>query len=285
VSGVEVDDSRPAGTRARIQAAALDLFVERGFSRTSLQQIADRLGITKAAILYHFPSKDHILAGLAEPLVHELEGVLDRAEHLPWPERRWVVVEGWLDGLMRHRQSLSMLMYDFGLLARMPAFSRFLTLAPRAHQLVAEPGSGRAGRIRAVQVVAMIGDPTVFFSEVPPEELREEILAGVRVLLGRRGAPRRRPAGTVPEQPTVDLPARSHETAVVVDVAGHAPGAGRRAGRPRRMSPDLIATARRMLEGGERSVPEVAAALGVSRATLYRYLRVSEPGSETVLTQ
>jgi DNA invertase Pin-like site-specific DNA recombinase len=129
----------------------------------------------------------------------------------------------------------------------------------------------------------MIGDPTVFFSEVPPEELREEIMAGVRMLLGRRGAPRRRAAGTVLERPAVDLPARSHEAAVVVDLAGHSPGR-RPAGRPRRMSPDLLATARRMLDDGERSVTEVAADLGVSRATLYRYLRVSEADSETFLT-
>ena len=41
---------------------ATELFIEQGYEGTSLREIADRLGITKAALYYHFPSKDDILA-------------------------------------------------------------------------------------------------------------------------------------------------------------------------------------------------------------------------------
>jgi AcrR family transcriptional regulator len=51
-------------TRDRILDIALDLFIEQGFDKTSLRQIADRLGFTKAAIYYHFASKDEILMAL-----------------------------------------------------------------------------------------------------------------------------------------------------------------------------------------------------------------------------
>jgi len=53
-----------ASTKERILNVALDLFTERGFDGTSLREIAERLGVTKAAIYYHFASKDDILMAL-----------------------------------------------------------------------------------------------------------------------------------------------------------------------------------------------------------------------------
>jgi AcrR family transcriptional regulator len=44
-------------TRDRIVREALGLFLERGYEGTSLQDIADRVGITKPAIYYHFENK------------------------------------------------------------------------------------------------------------------------------------------------------------------------------------------------------------------------------------
>ena len=54
----------PTDTRERILDVALDLFTEQGFDGTSLRQIAEQLGVTKAALYYHFESKDDILMAL-----------------------------------------------------------------------------------------------------------------------------------------------------------------------------------------------------------------------------
>ncbi len=56
------DDGR--STRERILDVALDLFIERGIDATSLREIAQELGITKAAIYYHFAGKDDIVMAL-----------------------------------------------------------------------------------------------------------------------------------------------------------------------------------------------------------------------------
>jgi AcrR family transcriptional regulator len=53
-----------SNTRERILDAALDLFISQGFDGTSLREIAERLGVTKAALYYHFTSKDDILMAL-----------------------------------------------------------------------------------------------------------------------------------------------------------------------------------------------------------------------------
>jgi AcrR family transcriptional regulator len=52
------------GTRERILDIALDLFIEQGYEKTSLRQIAEELGFSKAALYYHFASKDEILLAL-----------------------------------------------------------------------------------------------------------------------------------------------------------------------------------------------------------------------------
>ena len=49
---------RRGDTRVRIQQVALELFAEQGYERTSLREIAERLGVTKAALYYHFKSKE-----------------------------------------------------------------------------------------------------------------------------------------------------------------------------------------------------------------------------------
>jgi AcrR family transcriptional regulator len=85
----------PSGTRERILDVALDLFVDQGFDKTSLREVAERLGVTKAALYYHFKSKDDILFTLHLP-VHDL--VRRAAEQLTDPASRasWVTFLDWL---------------------------------------------------------------------------------------------------------------------------------------------------------------------------------------------
>src|SRR3954449_4428707 len=63
-------------TRAAILAAAQRLFGERGYDATSLRQIADAVGTTKAAVYYHFPAKEHLLVELTRPLLDAMSSLL-----------------------------------------------------------------------------------------------------------------------------------------------------------------------------------------------------------------
>lgn len=60
-------------TRRRIQDVALELFTEQGYEGTSLREIAERLGVTKAALYYHFKTKDDIVASLIADRLAEME--------------------------------------------------------------------------------------------------------------------------------------------------------------------------------------------------------------------
>jgi AcrR family transcriptional regulator len=67
--------STAVDTRARILDAARALFADRGYAGTSMRDLAEQLGMTKAALYYHFPGKAQILLALVEPLLDELEAL------------------------------------------------------------------------------------------------------------------------------------------------------------------------------------------------------------------
>ncbi|WP_051324867.1 TetR/AcrR family transcriptional regulator [Candidatus Solirubrobacter pratensis] len=71
--------SSAVDTRARILDAARTLFAERGYAGTSMRDLADALGMTKAALYYHFPGKADILLALIEPLLDSLDAIGDHA--------------------------------------------------------------------------------------------------------------------------------------------------------------------------------------------------------------
>ncbi|WP_424532204.1 TetR/AcrR family transcriptional regulator [Sphaerisporangium viridialbum] len=70
-------------TRARIQEIALKLFTEQGYEATSLREIAESLGVTKAALYYHFRTKDDIVASLAEDRQAMVERLIKWGQEQP----------------------------------------------------------------------------------------------------------------------------------------------------------------------------------------------------------
>ena len=100
-------------TRQQILATARRLFTERGYDATSLQLIADEMGLTKAAVYYHFRTKNAILHAVLRPGIERLKELVDetasirgrraRAEHL---------VEGFVDFLVQNRAYAGMAAFD-----------------------------------------------------------------------------------------------------------------------------------------------------------------------------
>src|ERR1700712_2363312 len=72
-----------AETRAEAQRVALDLFIDQGYEATSLRQIADRLGINKASLYYHFENKEAIISSVMAGRGDEAEELLRWAREQP----------------------------------------------------------------------------------------------------------------------------------------------------------------------------------------------------------
>jgi AcrR family transcriptional regulator len=91
-------------TRDRILDVALDLFIEQGYDKTSLRQIAEPLGFTQAAIYYHFAAKEDILVALHLRL-HELaRPVLEQLATQSGPSGWAAVLRGLVDTVLANRQ-------------------------------------------------------------------------------------------------------------------------------------------------------------------------------------
>jgi len=76
-------DGRRGDTRARIQHVALEMFAERGYERTSLREIAERLGVTKAALYYHFKSKEDIVRSFTEDYFERIDALIEWGQGQP----------------------------------------------------------------------------------------------------------------------------------------------------------------------------------------------------------
>lgn len=87
-------DGRRTNTRQRIREVALELFAERGYDQTTLRGIADRLGVTQAAVYYHYRTKEDILSSLLDEQIEGMDEIIEWGRTLlPGPERRLGVLE------------------------------------------------------------------------------------------------------------------------------------------------------------------------------------------------
>ncbi|MFG2134885.1 TetR/AcrR family transcriptional regulator [Streptomyces sp. NPDC048751] len=68
---------RRGDTRQRIQDVALELFAEQGYEKTSLREIAEHLDVTKAALYYHFKTKEEIIVSIFQDLTKPMEDLIE----------------------------------------------------------------------------------------------------------------------------------------------------------------------------------------------------------------
>ncbi|WP_155058132.1 TetR/AcrR family transcriptional regulator [Streptomyces blattellae] len=92
---------RRGDTRQRIQDVALELFAKQGYEKTSLREIAERLDVTKAALYYHFKTKEEIIVSLFEDLTKPIEDLIG------WGERQPQTLETKQEIIRRYSQTLS----------------------------------------------------------------------------------------------------------------------------------------------------------------------------------
>lgn len=133
-------------TRERILRAALRLFAEHGYGATSMREIAEQLGITKAALYYHFDSKEDIVRALLADVEHHIAELTDWASGQPiTPRLREEVLARWSD--VMHAQGL--------------ALFRFIMANRSVVEGLKGDRDGMIQRIRALYVILTPPDATV----------------------------------------------------------------------------------------------------------------------------
>src|SRR6266850_1345850 len=76
---------RSADIRERLFRAALDLFAQRGFAETTVEDITEAADVGKGTFFNYFPSKDHILLAFGEMQLSKLEAAIEMARRTGEP--------------------------------------------------------------------------------------------------------------------------------------------------------------------------------------------------------
>ena len=104
VKGMSARAAQAERTRQQILETAQRLFTEQGYDATSLQMIADEMGLTKAAVYYHFRAKTDILHAAMQPGIQRLKALLDETATIRGRRARIEhLVNGFVDFLIRNR--------------------------------------------------------------------------------------------------------------------------------------------------------------------------------------
>ena len=176
--------SRPrTDTRQRIQEVARDLFARQGVQRTSLQDIADELGITKPALYYHFSSREDLVRSILVPLIEEGERFVVDQENLGKIDVR-ELLEGYFDFHYRHRQDLMLVLAELTMLADLGLVDMVLGWRERLGRLVFGPKPTLAQATRAVVAFGGLQDCCMQFPDTPYKKLRAKSIEAALAALG-----------------------------------------------------------------------------------------------------
>jgi AcrR family transcriptional regulator len=167
-------DAGPAGhtprtdTRSRAQKVALELFAEQGYEKTSLREIAERLGVTKAALYYHFKSKEDIVHSFTDDYFTEIDALLDWAKGQPHSdETRLDILDRYIRIVMGGSEVFRFMEQNRASMQAMETgkdrFARFRDRLDTLVDLLTGPGAQVRDRVRATAAVLTVGATCHFY--------------------------------------------------------------------------------------------------------------------------
>jgi AcrR family transcriptional regulator len=163
-------------TRDEILSAAARQFAAAGFKGTSLHDIAVEVGCSKAALLYHFDSKETILTEMCAPAIAELAELYARIDALEPVAARTAAIEGFVDLSMRYRKEIQVIYGDLPALLQQPAFEQVHLMTQRLHDILAGPDATPAAHIAAKLVLAGLPATAFACTDHSDADLREALI-------------------------------------------------------------------------------------------------------------
>ena len=172
---------RRGDTRTRIQQVALELFAEQGYERTSLREVAERLGVTKAALYYHFKSKEDIVRSFTEDYFARLDALIEWGRKQSTDARtsaelldRYIAIV--LEGgevfrfLERNQATIH------GTEAGKHRFTQFRPRLAALMEIITGPDAPPRSRIRAAAAIFAVSTSCMFFTRDTPEAELDALL-------------------------------------------------------------------------------------------------------------
>jgi AcrR family transcriptional regulator len=164
------------GMRARIQEVALEMFAERGYDQTSLREIADRLNVTKAALYYHFKTKDEILSSALDDYLSEVRKLIEWARQEPaTAQTRDVILLRYAGLIGRRVTAMRFMQQDQKGVQHSEIGKHFQDAMSEVNGLLTPESGGLLERMRALSAIVTLHVGVLFLGEregVDPEDAR-----------------------------------------------------------------------------------------------------------------
>jgi AcrR family transcriptional regulator len=157
-------------TRARIQQVALELFAEQGYDKTSLREIAERLDVTKAALYYHFKSKEDIVRSLVEDYFGQIDALIAWAKTQPRSsETRGEILSRYVRIVADGSDVFRMLHHNQAAVNSLAAAKErgdvFRERMTGLIEALTEPDAGMEDRLRAAMALGGVSVGWMFFAD------------------------------------------------------------------------------------------------------------------------
>lgn len=175
--------ARTSDTKQRIIDTARELFARKGVQKTSLQEIATQLGITKPALYYHFASREELVRSIVQPLVDDGEAYIAGQEKQAEIDPR-ALLEGYFDFHVRYRADLVLVLTELTTLADLGLVDTVFAWRGRLTTLLFGSSPTLAESTRAVVALGGLQDCAIQFPHVPEDELRAAAVDAACAALG-----------------------------------------------------------------------------------------------------
>jgi AcrR family transcriptional regulator len=185
---VAAQTTSAADTRARLIEVAVDLFTRHSFAGTSLQMIADEMGFTKAAIYYHFRTREELLAAVVEPIFEQLSDVITTAEAQRTASARADhMLRGYAELAVANRALVSVLACDPSVTTLLREQPHWAQLINRQLSLLSGDDNDPGGLIKATIALAGISSAVgPAWIAIDDDDLLEHLVETGRRTLGLR---------------------------------------------------------------------------------------------------
>ncbi|MGC0375831.1 AcrR family transcriptional regulator [Streptomyces sp. SAI-229] len=170
---------RRGDTRQRIQDVALELFAEQGYEKTSLREIAERLDVTKAALYYHFKTKEEILVGIFEDLSRPMEDLIEWGRHQPHSlETKQEIIRRYSEALAGAAPLFRFMQENQATIRELRIGEMFKTRMLGLRDILMDPDADLVDQVRCVSALFTMhaGMHVLQDVESDPEEKRKAVL-------------------------------------------------------------------------------------------------------------
>ena len=170
---------RRGDTRQRIQDVALELFAEQGYEKTSLREIAERLEVTKAALYYHFKTKEEIIVSLFEDLTKPIEDLIEWGKRQPHSlETKQEIVRRYGQALLDAEPLFRFMQENQATVRELSIGEMFKNRMIGMRDIVMDPNADLVDQVRCISALFTMHAGMFVMKDVEgdPEEKRKAIL-------------------------------------------------------------------------------------------------------------